>query len=177
MARRGAIGNGETRNRGIVLARPARSRYTVGPRILVVEDEPQLCKALADYLFLDGFDADTAHDGEAALDRARVATPDILLLDLDMPILDGKGVLAIWTTDPALSRIPVVLMSATPRLFEVARQFGIREKLAKPFDLDALAGSLERALKARDMSDWLQPLVPVDSTAGRIASHGAPAAD
>jgi CheY-like chemotaxis protein len=86
-------------------------------RILVADDDPQLREALAECLVLDGFELETACDGRQALDRARGAAPDVLLLDLDMPVADGRAVLDVWTSNPDLRHIPVVLMSAAPHIF------------------------------------------------------------
>jgi CheY-like chemotaxis protein len=145
--------------------RPRRDerQHAAGHRILVVEDEPQLCKVVADYLVLEGFDVQTACDGQEALDRARLAAPELLLLDLDLPVLDGGGVLGVWAIDPTLKNIPVVLMSATPRLYQVARQYGVREALAKPLDMEALPACLERALRARDGSHLTAPAPSADT--------------
>src|SRR4051794_39305732 len=77
-----------------------------------------------------------------------------------LPVFDGPGVLGVWRDDPNLRHIAVVLMSASARMFEVARQFDVRETMAKPLDLEALAACLERALSARDKSGSALPSIP-----------------
>lgn len=115
-------------------------------RVLMVEDEAALREVLAEYLRAEGFDVDLAVNGVEALRMARQSTPDVLILDVNMPVLDGVAVLETWTADADLGAVPVVLVSATPSLSRLATQFGVRASLAKPFDLDVLVAVIEQAL-------------------------------
>jgi signal transduction histidine kinase/DNA-binding response OmpR family regulator len=84
------------------------------PRLLIVDDEPALRTSLAELLQEEGFAVETAEDGLAALERLGAGPPDVLLLDLMMPRLDGFAVLE-WLRahpDPAIYGLPVVLITA-----------------------------------------------------------------
>ncbi len=115
-------------------------------RILVVEDDAQLRGAVSEFLLGEGFDVVEADNGATALEAARTETPDVLVLDLNMPQVDGSAGLEEWTASPRLGSIPVVLVSASPRLAETARRYEVRASLAKPFDMDVLRSVIEQLL-------------------------------
>ncbi len=76
--------------------------------ILIVEDETDLAQILADYLKRDGFVATTMGDGLAALDALRRSPPDLLLLDLMLPGMDGLSILRELRKTPSLETLPVI---------------------------------------------------------------------
>ena len=99
------------------------------------------------YLRDEGFDVAVAANGEQALARARTEpTPELLIMDVNMPVMDAPEVLAQWAADDALQGVPVLLVSAGPTLSEIAQRYGVRSSLAKPFDLDVLGAIVEQLL-------------------------------
>ncbi len=111
-------------------------------RVLIVEDDDGIREALAECVTSLGIEVATARDGQEALERLRAATvaPDVLLVDLRMPRLDGHGLLAALHADEKLARIPVVSMTA----WNERPRVPVRAHLSKPFDLDELARLLSR---------------------------------
>ena len=101
-------------------------------RILVVEDEPKLAQLLADYLHAAGFEVECLDNGLTALDRLRAAPPDLMLLDLMLPGLDG---LSLCRHIRETSEIPVILLTArseeTDRI--VGLEMGADDYVLKPF--------------------------------------------
>ncbi len=114
-------------------------------RVLVVDDEPHIRGFLMLVLEDEGFSVDTATDGCEALTKARASAPDVILLDLIMPTLDGPGFLRECRADPAFGDVPVLLMSAGDQPAEVDA-LGAQGVLMKPFDLDRLIRQLESVL-------------------------------
>ncbi len=112
-------------------------------RVLVVDDEKDIQDFVCGVLSDAGYAVDAASDGEEALVKIEAAHPDLLVLDLMMPVLDGWGVLE------RLRRVPqppvVVILSAFPDGWR-AIQAGAWECLAKPFDLRQLLDTCARAL-------------------------------
>ncbi|MBI3115228.1 MAG: response regulator [Candidatus Kerfeldbacteria bacterium] len=80
-------------------------------RVLIVEDEQMLAEMYATKFSMEGYTAETANDGQAGLEAAKRATPDIILLDIIMPKLDGFSTLQQLKADPALKNVPVVLLT------------------------------------------------------------------
>jgi CheY-like chemotaxis protein len=113
----------------------------VGPRaaVLVVDDEASLRDVLAEALESDGYDVVKAGNGAEALARLRERRPDVVVLDLMMPVLDGWAFMQTYR-EAAGSDIPIVGASAsmTPEKGRRLRELGVRACLSKPFDLGEL---------------------------------------
>jgi CheY-like chemotaxis protein len=100
--------------------------------VLVVDDEAPIATLLAYLVRGCGFLAEVAHDGQQALESIRAHRPDLVLLDLLMPIMSGSELLAIMETDPDLRGVPVVVISTSNGAIEgVEREV---PRLPKPFE-------------------------------------------
>ena len=104
-------------------------------KILIVDDEPDLLKVLEVRLKNTGYEVFTGVNGQEALDTARKMKPDLIILDLYLPVKDGDEVAQILKNDKELKSIPIVLISATTRtLSERAKACGANTFLSKPFE-------------------------------------------
>src|SRR3989454_3313688 len=123
---------------GTALAAPAARWYRVAgkgarvPTILVVEDEPEIVELLRSYLERDGHRVLTAADGEAAIREVEAATPDLVVLDLMLPRLDG------WEVSRrirALMPVPIIMLTARDREEDKIRglELGADDYVTKPF--------------------------------------------
>lgn len=112
--------------------------------VLVVDDEFGVAEVLEAVLQDEGYRVATAINGRQGLDRALEWTPDLILLDLMMPIMGGAATLEALQANPALSRIPVVLMSSLDE--EAVRETcrGYRAFLRKPFRMAEVLSLLDR---------------------------------
>ena len=122
----------------------------MSPRVLVVDDEPPIRDLCRVSLELRGFDVDEAVDGEDALARLRADRPDVVLLDVMMPKLDGWGTLAAIAADEDLRDVPVVLMTALSDEAdrERADKAGVASFVAKPFDPQELVDAIRACTEA-----------------------------
>ncbi len=128
------------------------ARVTALPRrrrVLYMEDDPSVRDVLARLLRRAGFACIEAPDGEVGLALARRRAPDIAVIDMQMPRLDGLAVLQEMRRDPALARVPAVFATGQADRATHARaaEVGV-ELLAKPVDAAALLEALERVLAA-----------------------------
>jgi len=120
-------------------------------KVLLVDDEDSLRKVMRDLLERDGYDVTEARDGVQALDQVDRVGPDIIVLDLNLPGLDGYGVLSHLRSRPATANIPVIVLTAKGdednevRVFEL----GADDFLTKPFRARALSARLEAVLGRR----------------------------
>ena len=114
------------------------------PTILVVDDEPAVRELVVEVLRLEGYAAVGAADGRAALAALAGAAPDLVLMDVMMPGLDGPSAYLAMRADRAAAAVPVVLMSAAADPARLPE--GIVGFLPKPFDLDQLLGLVARVL-------------------------------
>jgi CheY-like chemotaxis protein len=122
-------------------ARPVPEERT----ILIVEDDSDLREALSAVLRDEGYTVAMAADGREALDcLRRQSPPSLILLDLTMPVMNGWQFRAEQRQDPALSGIPVVVLSAGDRLAEQMVPLGITDYVRKPIELKQLLRLIER---------------------------------
>lgn len=109
-------------------------------RILIVEDDPAIRSLLVDTLEEVGHEMLVAADGQTGVALARDAHPDLVLMDLRLPVLDGATATRILKAERATSHIPIIAMSAAARLRADASDLPADGTLEKPFDLDVLLG-------------------------------------
>ena len=109
-------------------------------RVLIIDDEPGICTFIELLLQTEGVETDQAKHGEEGLERARLKPPDLILCDLDMPVMDGIETLAEIRRDPLLRYIPFVLVTgaATKEQEERMMRGGANGVLRKPFSFAAL---------------------------------------
>jgi CheY-like chemotaxis protein len=132
------------------LLEPPEAKPHQGPdaTVLLVDDEDQLRRVMRDLLERDGYEVAEAADGVEALDQVDRHAPDIIVLDLNLPGLDGYGVLSHLRSRPATEDIPVVVLTAhgdedaEVRVFEL----GADDYLSKPFRARALSARLQAVL-------------------------------
>jgi len=111
-------------------------------RVLVVDDDQVLRTVIADALLEDGYSVETVADGPVALKIAERALPHLVIVDLMLPYLDGEEFSNAMRHIAGLESIPVVLISASRRIEEVAMRVGARAVFRKPFDLHDGTGSI-----------------------------------
>lgn len=114
--------------------------------VMVVEDDRDVRESIAEVLEDHDYQPMEAANGQEALDRLRAsaAKPRVILLDMMMPIMDGWQFRAVQKEDPALSAIPVVVLTAHANLQEVTDGMQAAACLKKPVSLNALLGTIER---------------------------------
>jgi two-component system, OmpR family, response regulator len=126
---------------------PANARRRPLGRVLVAEDDPDILAVVALSLGrVGGMEVTCCADGLAALEQVLAVAPDLILLDVMMPELDGLETLARLRADPRTAMIPVVFMTARvqPRDLEMYHAQGALAVIAKPFDPMTLAQQLRR---------------------------------
>jgi len=101
---------------------------------------------VADCLLEAGFQAETAANGSDALREMQRTKPDLIVLDLMMPVLNATGFMELVRLTPRYARVPVVVMTATYDAFEEAARLGAQACLSKPFELDDLVGEVARLI-------------------------------
>jgi two-component system, cell cycle response regulator len=126
--------------------------------ILVAEDSLVIRVALRRQLSAHGYKVVEAEDGAEALARCRQIRPDVLLLDVEMPRLDGHQVLAMVKEDPELRDIPVVFLTAHAKTNDVveALRLGAHDYLRKPFEPSELLARVRGALRLKAVQDELR---------------------
>ncbi len=117
-------------------------------RVLVVEDEDNIAIALEFLITREGYGHDRVASGAEALPRIRDTRPDLVLLDVMLPEVSGYDICAGIRTDPALSRVKVLMMTARGSALERARgmERGADGFISKPFEVQDLRAEVRRLL-------------------------------
>ncbi|HCA47374.1 MAG TPA: two-component system response regulator [Armatimonadetes bacterium] len=127
----------------------------MGKSILLVDDERDLVFYTKLFLEEKGYEVTEAYDGQQALEVLETFRPDLVLLDVTMPRLNGWDVLKRMQEDPEKVDIPVLMLTARSEDADKARgwELGVTWYQTKPFELDELAMVIERILATTD-EDW-----------------------
>jgi len=119
------------------------------PRILVVEDDPTVADVVIRYLEREGFDVEAVADGPAALESAATATPDLMVLDLMLPGLDG---LEVFRRIRSLAPVPVIMLTARGDESDrvMGLELGADDYVGKPFSPRELTARVKSVLRRAD---------------------------
>lgn len=122
-----------------------------GARVLAVDDSPTILEMLRAILESGGYEVITASDGTKALESARTMNPDLILLDVMLPKLDGYRVCRLLKFDQNYKHIPIIMLTAKTE--DQAMATGIRtgadQYLTKPVEPDALLAAVARELAGK----------------------------
>jgi two-component system OmpR family response regulator len=121
--------------------------------VLVVDDDPDSRALLELALSFEGYEVVSAADGKAALTSAKQHHPDVILLDLAMPIMDGFGFRAAQLRDPSIAVIPVICVSGRHDANEATRKLNLAGCVGKPFSLDEIVFRVRDVIGRSGSSD------------------------
>ncbi len=111
-------------------------------KILVVDDEPPIVRLMEFILARQGHEMLIAVNGQEALDKVRAHQPDLVLLDIMMPRIDGYEVARTLRADPATATLPIIMLSAKAQEEDIQKgiNVGVDEYITKPFSPEQLVG-------------------------------------
>jgi len=124
-------------------------RYAIMSKVLVIEDDKFLRELIVRKLMKEGYDTDIAVDGEEGIKKIKEAKPDLVLLDLILPGIDGFEVLARKRKDPEISEIPVIILS----------NLGQKDEIERGFNLGAIDYLIKAHFTPREIIDKITSLL------------------
>lgn len=129
-------------------------------RVLVADDDPDILAVVKVNLELDGFEVDTAVDGEDALQKSTAVPPNVIILDIMMPRMDGLTALHRLRSQAATANIPIILLTARGLPEDRVRglELGADDYITKPFDITELAARVRAVLRRTQAARDLSPL-------------------
>ena len=118
-------------------------------KILVVDDEVDLVETVRFPLEMEGYDVLVSYNGEDALNQARKENPDLIILDLMLPKLDGYKVCRLLKFDERYKHIPILMLTAKTQEKDkiLGKETGADEYITKPFEMDDLMEKVKKYLK------------------------------
>jgi DNA-binding response OmpR family regulator len=128
---------------------------TTRPKILLVDDEPDLISTIECRLKWADFDVVTASNGKEGLDKAETEKPSLILLDTNMPVMDGHEMLERLKKNPQLKDIPVIMLTSVFNAQDIAKasSYGLADYVTKPFDFTELVEKISNALENKAKSN------------------------
>ncbi len=120
-------------------------------KILVCDDEPYILMALTDAVEMEGYECVTAVNGKEALQKARETLPDLIMLDIMMPFMDGFEVCRELKADAATRDIPVIMLTAKSQQVDIqkGKDAGADDYITKPFRPSTLRKKFNEVLDSR----------------------------
>jgi CheY-like chemotaxis protein len=118
------------------------------PRVLVIDDDDDVADVLRLALSEEGYAVATVPHGAAALDILKLHEPDVILLDLRMPLMDGWSFAERYRAVTGRAPAPIILISGVSDIEAEAKRVGADSYFRKPFDIDELVRAIERARAA-----------------------------
>lgn len=125
--------------------------------VLVIEDDPVTRGLLEGILKVAGFHALCAPDAIEGVHLARRTPPDLIVLDLMLPGIDGRTAAEAFQNDPAFSRVPILMLSSSPDLEDAASTAGAAEWMSKPFNPAKLVKTLRMLLSQKRVTRFVRP--------------------
>lgn len=125
--------------------------FKIGKRILVADDEPHILMTLEDLLTQEGYIVIKASDGKKAVEEARKMLPDLIVLDVMMPKMNGFEVLERLKKDPKTMDVPVIMLTvrSASKDMEQGIQLYAEKYVTKPFEPELLLKEIEHSLSIR----------------------------
>lgn len=133
---------------------PKRTGTHRSHRILIVDDDPNIVQMLSEVLTDEGYEVASATQSLRAFDRAKETQPDLVLMDIMMPYLDGIDQIKLLSLDDDLKDIPIIVITAKARALDGVDEADLKaqrivDHLYKPFEITDLLAKVDRALAAR----------------------------
>lgn len=123
--------------------------------ILIIDDDIESAEVLAELMRAEGHTVRIGYNGQDGFDLAREHAPELALIDIDMPLLDGPGMTyEMFLHDMGLEDVPVAFLSGSPQIRDVAARVGTPYFLAKPYGYKQLQMLIARALMERIAPRW-----------------------
>lgn len=118
-------------------------------KILIVDDEKDLVETVIFQLQEAGYEVMSAYDGQEGLSKAQKEKPDLIVLDLMLPKMDGYKVCGMLKNDGRYKKIPIIMFTARAQVsdMELAKEVGAEAYITKPFEQEVLLGKIKELLK------------------------------
>jgi two-component system alkaline phosphatase synthesis response regulator PhoP len=118
-------------------------------KILLTDDDKDLVEIMSVRLEQDGYTVLRAYDGEECLERAKNELPDLIIMDVSMPKMDGYSAFKTLRADKAIRHIPVIILTAKDQMEDIFKMEGVKDFFVKPFEYDDVARKVRSILQKK----------------------------
>ena len=131
----------------------------MGSSLLVIEDDPDILELIKYNLENEGYKVHTSKNGELGLEQAKTIQPDLVLLDIMLPGMDGLAVCRKLRENPATTHLPIIMLTAKGEENDIVLglELGADDYMVKPFGIKELKARIRTALRRKDIQDTVGP--------------------
>jgi len=115
-------------------------------KILLTDDDKDLIEVVGLRFEKDGYTVVRAYNGEECLEKAKAELPDLIIMDVSMPKMDGYSAVKALKADAAVRHIPVIILTGKDQMEDIFKMEGVKEYLVKPFEFDVMAQKVKDIL-------------------------------
>ncbi len=116
-------------------------------KILVIDDDPTLVKVVQPFLMSHGYEVTVANDGQQGIEAARKNAPDLIILDVQMPKMNGYTFIFELKKIANIKSIPIIVLTAKEGMAEIFKVEGVKEYISKPFKSEVLLTTIKKYLE------------------------------
>ncbi len=113
-------------------------------KILVIDDDPTLLKMLQPFLESHGFAVTVAFDGDEGIEKFRAEQPDLIILDVQMPRMNGYAFIFEMKKLEGAKKVPIIVLTAKEGMVDIFKAEGVKEYITKPFKPEALLSNINK---------------------------------
>lgn len=118
-------------------------------KILLTDDDKDLVEVMSLRLEKEGYTILRAYDGEECLEKAKDELPDLIIMDVSMPKLDGYSTFKALRADKAVRHIPVIILTAKDQMEDIFKMEGVKDFFVKPFEYETVAQKIRSILQKK----------------------------
>jgi len=115
-------------------------------KILVVDDQKELVEAMKMRFEHAGYEVIEGYNGKECLEKAKTHLPDLIIMDVSMPQMDGYEAVREIKADEAIKNIPIFMLTGKDQMEDLFKMEGVEEYITKPFDYEVLSGLIRKVL-------------------------------
>jgi len=116
-------------------------------KILIVDDDHDLVEVMQEWFETEGYNIVTAYDGEECIKQAKKEQPDLIILDINMPKMDGYSAVKEIRVDEAIKHIPIIVLTGKDQMEDIFKMEGVKEYVIKPFEYKVFSQMVKKILE------------------------------
>ena len=116
-------------------------------KILIVDDDHDLVETMQEWFEIEGYNIVTAYDGEECITQAKKEQPDLIIIDISMPKMDGYSAVKVIKVDEAIKHIPIIVLTGKDQMEDIFKMEGVKEYVVKPFEYKVFSQMVKKILE------------------------------
>ena len=116
-------------------------------KILITDDDHDLVEVMKEWFETEGYNIVTAYEGEECITQAKKEQPDLIIIDINMPKMDGYSAVREIKADEAIKNIPIIVLTGKDQMEDIFKAEGVKEYVVKPFEYEVISQMVKKILE------------------------------